>query len=132
MNVSRRRLAAGRFECCYCTGARAALLVGLLVVELGAGCSSGSGSDMPPATMSPGDGASAAGAASAEPAPGTAGALPSGAGGSSASEGMSSDIPVVGAGGTEPVTVPVNGDELVTDVRVSVHPDVNTLLVVTW
>jgi hypothetical protein len=140
MNVSRHRIAAGRFEGCYCTGARAALyrsgarsalVVGLLAIELVGGCSSGSGSDAPLA-MSPGDGASAAGGASAEPMPGTAGSAPSGVGGASTSEGLPADIPVVGAGGTAPVAPAANGDELATDVRVSVHPEVNTLLVVTW
>jgi hypothetical protein len=59
-----------------------------------------------------------------------------GSSGGSPSEAMNPNIPVVSMGGTggagsAPVTDVVT-DEFVTDVSVTVHPEVNTLLVVTW
>lgn len=127
MNVTRRRIGSGRFESRYCTGARTALLCGLL-----AGCSSESGSGASPASTSPVDGTSAAGGASAEASPAAGGTGPTSSAGSGGGEEVPTIIPIAGTGETAPVVAPIDGNALVTDVVVSVHPDVNTLLVVTW
>jgi hypothetical protein len=100
------------------------------------GCSS-SEPGTPTATGTPG-GSSAVemnqpSAGGAEPNP-----IASGAGGASSTEAMGAlplvpnPMPAVGAGGASAANPAVITDDYATDVNVSVHPDVNTVLVVTW
>ncbi len=90
------------------------------MLEGGGGATGGSGNN--PSSS----GASGGGATT----PGT------GASGGASSEVMNPDIGVVpmggSGGGTSPTTMDVVTDEFVTDVVITVHPDTNTLLDVTW
>jgi hypothetical protein len=99
------------------------------------GCSS---SD-PPSTVNTPEGQAGATGSTATSTAGSGGTTPApvaGAPGGSASEAMNPYIPVVstagmGGEGSNPLAGVVT-DEFVTDVNVMVHPEVNTLLVVTW
>jgi hypothetical protein len=108
-------------------GARTALLASLL---------SCSGEPAPASvSMSPPLMPGPASGTAMDPAPGAlppASANPSAAGGATG-EAVPMDLPIAaGSGGAAPLLPQRSGDELVSDVMVSVHPSVRTLLVVTW
>ena len=96
----------------------------LVLMTLGCGSSSRSAQDPPALVAAPSS------VAPSEPSPA---ANPPPSAGAANSEGGPGSVMLEGSGGTSAGALPVPaGDDFVADVQVSVHPRVNTILVVTW